>query len=186
MYSNSERGEECAAFKADTITVKLASGTDHSYSEFEVNHLCAAGSGAEGAGEEVTQVETANKADTKADADPGAAVPASVTGQPAEAEHGDQLDGNDGQEPADNPSASSSGDSAGQNPDKAATDDAAPDDNPEKAASTDGSAADGATDTVQPVKQQTYQAVVSLAENLDIDHISEIFVNGKKFKYIKK
>ncbi|GAC41132.1 glycosyltransferase [Paenibacillus popilliae ATCC 14706] len=43
-----ETEAECAAFQAGTITVKLEGGTEHTYPDRSVQHLCSSGAGTEG------------------------------------------------------------------------------------------------------------------------------------------
>ncbi|MGM1050197.1 MAG: glycosyltransferase [Bacillota bacterium] len=168
---------ECAAFQTDTITLKLMDGKEQSYTDFKVQYLCSEGSGAS----DDESRSDAGAADRAQDTGAGTEEPPSVKGQAGDAEPQTELDGNGDQTPAGDSSENPSGNSVGT--DKTAADDTTQGEAPSPSGGTD---ADNAQDTIEPTRKQIYYAIVSLSEEVAVDHISEVLVNEKMVKYIKK
>ncbi|CAH8714711.1 glycosyltransferase [Paenibacillus thiaminolyticus] len=190
---------ECAAFQAGTITVKLEGGTEHTYTDRSVQHLCSSGA-ASGAGPEGTPPGSSSGAGTDSAGTTGAGAADSTS---TSAEQQDQNGGGNTQS-ADSPDnkagMAGGGDSA--QPDEMAGDkpsedkpsgDTSPGDTPlgdtppgEAAPPAGGADGSAGADSVQPARQRSYQAVVSLGEEIEIGKISEVLVNQKIVEYIEK
>lgn len=170
---------ECAAFQAGTITVKLEGGTEHTYTDRSVQHLCSSGAGAEG-----TPPGGSSGAGTDSAGSPGEGAADSSS---TSAEQQDQ-NGGDGNltDSSGSPEGSSGGEDSTQPDEKAG--DTSPGDTPpgEAAPPTGGADGSAGADSAKPDRQRTYQAIVSLGEDVEIGKIREVLVNQMRVEYIEK
>ncbi|MFD3273261.1 glycosyltransferase [Paenibacillus dendritiformis] len=188
---------ECAAFQAGTITVKLEGGTEHTYTDRSVQHLCSSGT-ASGAGTEGTPTGSSSGAGTDSVGSTGTTDAGDADSTSTSAEQQDQNGGGNAEpgDSSDSKAGSIGGEDSAQ-PDEKAGDapledkpsgDTSPGDTPPGETAPPAGGADGSAgaDSVQPARERTYQAIVSLGEEVEIGKISEVLVNQKIVEYIEK
>ncbi|BFH13128.1 glycosyltransferase [Paenibacillus melissococcoides] len=196
---------ECAAFQAGAITLKLEGGAEQTYTDRSVQHLCSSGAGAEGTPPDGSAGAGSGSGGSAGSRDAsGADSSATSAGQQDQngggrGEAGDSsvskagLPGEgDSAQPDAAAGESSQGDTSpgdtspgDTSPGDTPTGDAAPGDTPPAPPAGGANGAAGA-DSANPARQRTYQAIVSLGEEVDIGKISEVLVNQKIVQYIEK
>ncbi|MBG9791209.1 glycosyltransferase [Paenibacillus dendritiformis] len=194
---------ECATFQAGTITLKLEGGAEQTYTDRTVQHLCSSGAGTEGTPPTGSDGSESGSAGSAGSTGAGGADSSATSAEQQDqngggsGEAGDSLEsktGSVGEGDSAPPDAAGGGISQG---------DTSPGDTPlgntpsgdtdsgdtppgEAAPPAGGSTGSAGADSAKPARQRTFQAIVSLGEEVEIGKISEVLVDQKRVEYIEK